>query len=42
MCFGHFRQLMRMWPISGRVNSPLNDDEQLLDEIKPAEMEEAG
>ncbi len=23
---------MRMWPISTRVNSPMNDDEHLLDE----------
>ena len=27
--------LMTMWPISKRVNSPENDDEQLLDEITP-------
>ena len=26
---------MRMWPISTRVNSPLNDDEQLLDPVEP-------
>ena len=25
---------MRMWPISTRVNSPMNDDEALLDEIE--------
>ena len=25
--------LLTMWPISKRVNSPDNDDEQLLDEI---------
>jgi hypothetical protein len=30
-----------MWPISTRVNSPLNDDERLLDEIDPAEIKEA-
>jgi putative SOS response-associated peptidase YedK len=26
-------KLLRMWPISTRVNSPMNDDEHLLDEI---------
>ena len=26
-------ELLSMWPISKRVNSPDNDDEQLLDEI---------
>jgi putative SOS response-associated peptidase YedK len=26
-------ELLNMWPISKRVNSPDNDDEQLLDEI---------
>jgi hypothetical protein len=30
-----------MWPISTRVNSPLNDDERLLDHIDPAEVKEA-
>ena len=25
--------LLRMWPISTRVNSPMNDDEHLLDEV---------
>lgn len=28
------RAVLRMWPISTRVNSPMNDDERLLDEIK--------
>ena len=28
---------MVMWPISKRVNSPINDDEQLLDQITDAE-----
>jgi putative SOS response-associated peptidase YedK len=28
--------LMVIWPISARVNSPSNDDEHLLDEIEPA------
>jgi putative SOS response-associated peptidase YedK len=27
-------ELMAMWPISRRVNSPSNDDEHLLDEIE--------
>jgi putative SOS response-associated peptidase YedK len=27
-------ELLRMWPISTRVNSPMNDDEALLDEIE--------
>jgi putative SOS response-associated peptidase YedK len=27
-------ELLRMWPISTRVNSPMNDDEGLLDEIE--------
>ena len=27
--------LLAMWPISKRVNSPDNDDERLLDEISP-------
>jgi putative SOS response-associated peptidase YedK len=27
-------ELLRMWPISTRVNSPINDDEHLLDEIE--------
>jgi hypothetical protein len=27
-------ELLRMWPISTRVNSPMNDDEHLLDEIE--------
>jgi putative SOS response-associated peptidase YedK len=27
-------ELLRMWPISTRVNSPNNDDEHLLDEIE--------
>jgi putative SOS response-associated peptidase YedK len=27
-------EAMRMWPISTRVNSPLNDDEELLEEIE--------
>jgi putative SOS response-associated peptidase YedK len=30
-------ELLRMWPISTRVNSPKNDDEHLLDEIELAE-----
>jgi putative SOS response-associated peptidase YedK len=25
---------LRMWPISTRVNSPMNDDEHLLDEVE--------
>ena len=29
-------ELMAIWPISARVNSPSNDDEQLLEEIKLA------
>jgi putative SOS response-associated peptidase YedK len=34
-------ELLRMWPISTRVNSTLNDDEHLLHEIKlPAEAAE--
>jgi hypothetical protein len=28
-------ELLRMWPISPRVNSPMNDDEGLLEEIAP-------
>jgi putative SOS response-associated peptidase YedK len=27
-------ELLRMWPISTRVNSPANDDEQLLGEVE--------
>jgi putative SOS response-associated peptidase YedK len=27
-------ELLAMWPISTRVNSPSNDDEHLLDEIQ--------
>jgi putative SOS response-associated peptidase YedK len=27
-------ELLWMWPISTRVNSPMNDEENLLDEIK--------
>jgi len=31
-------ELLSIWPISKRVNSPDNDDEQLLDEVPlPAE-----
>lgn len=30
-------ELMAIWPISTRINSPLNDDEQLLEEIELAE-----
>jgi putative SOS response-associated peptidase YedK len=34
-------ELLRMWPISTRVNSPLNDDQDLLDEVElPAEAVE--
>ena len=29
-------ELMAIWPISTRVNSPLNDDQQLLEEIQLA------
>ena len=29
-------ELMAIWPISTRVNSPSNDDEQLLEEIELA------
>jgi putative SOS response-associated peptidase YedK len=25
--------LMRMWPVSARVNKPINDDPDLLDEV---------
>ena len=25
---------LKMWPISTRVNSPMNDDEHLLDEVE--------
>jgi putative SOS response-associated peptidase YedK len=33
-CHGRFpSELMKMWPISKRVNSPQNDDEGLLTEI---------
>jgi putative SOS response-associated peptidase YedK len=34
--------LMAIWPISTRVNSPSNDDEHLLDEIEPAKARGAG
>jgi putative SOS response-associated peptidase YedK len=27
-------ELLKMWPISTRVNSPMNDDEQLLEEVQ--------
>jgi putative SOS response-associated peptidase YedK len=27
-------EFLKMWPISTRVNSPINDDEDLLDEIE--------
>ena len=27
-------ELLRMWPISTRVNSPMNDDESLLKEVE--------
>ena len=30
-------ELMVMWPISKRVNSPINDDERLLDQITDPE-----
>jgi putative SOS response-associated peptidase YedK len=35
-------ELMAMWPISTRVNSPSNDDEHLLDEIELAKERPAG
>jgi putative SOS response-associated peptidase YedK len=31
-------ELLRMWPISTRVNSPMNDDEHLVDEIADPEV----
>ena len=35
-------ELMAIWPISTRVNSPSNDDEHLLDEIELAKERGAG
>ena len=34
-------ELMAIWPISTRVNSPSNDDEHLLEEIELAEGQAA-
>ena len=35
-------ELLAMWPISTRVNSPSNDDEHLLDEIEFSKERRAG
>jgi putative SOS response-associated peptidase YedK len=32
-------ELLKMWPISTRVNSPMNDDEHLLEEIELTKTE---